>query len=265
MLTERLNRQELLLIDKLECANDVLRKNGVGGDIDSSEWRSEVMAIRNFNKDKNTKYTVNDLRESRFAMVEWCRKLGSQDPLQEAISYWNNPVWLAKLDACEGAAIASMYYADEKIDFHRITTRPADEKEFGDGKIAQATFECYRVQMPWVRPELIHIQPSSMTINRTFKSDTIREWDLEYFMDDAPEDLELAVVNSNVTGLLLPCVWNESYKSKNPRILTFENALKNGLSGLGLSSDELQRLPRNVQAYMIIADHAYINHYVAQY
>jgi hypothetical protein len=253
MLIERFpNYQETRLIEKFKVINDEIRRRGVGIDMDSSEWMSEEVAVREFNTDHGTNYKISDLEKDRYAMVSWSNHIpGVNDPLQYAIRYWNNPEWLVKLKPCPGALIMSKYFSgdDVKIDLHRITARP------GADEIVKATYDCYKRQMPWVDKSLIHIQRGTNTISSGYKVAEIDELNLGYFFEDAPDDAEAVVKKTNAIAIILPCYWNKGYKPDNPRILTFDYALENGLNGLGIHRIELQKLPRNVLAYTILADH----------
>ncbi len=237
---------EGLLIERIERANEVLKTRGISTDIDSTELATEMTAIADFNAVHGTEYRLEDLRESRYAMVEWSKDLpGVKDPLKHAIGYWNNPVTLPYLPPTPGSQILFRYLHEQKISVQRVTARP--------GFTARATKLWYRFNAPWVDESLIHVQEGE-NINSQFKYDKIaKELKVGYHLEDAVEEAEIIAELGIIVGLV-PQPWNEGYEPVSKRIFTLDKALKRGLPYLGVDRWTLKNEPKMIQVYFVLID-----------
>ncbi len=245
MSKERLGFDEYSIINKLNKVNDYLRINGISTDIDSTEFASEISALQQFNVLTGQKRKLSEITD-RYVMVKWLTELNYKDPLKEAISIWNNPKELSNLQLSPGSLILSKYFNESKIELHRVTARP------GWPEIINSTHLCYRSKMPWVNVHLLHMQ-KGMSINPGFKYETVPIY-AKYHFDDAQEELEI-LASMGITGVLIPQPWNEHYKPKDLRVLTFDDAMQNGIPSLGMSKFSFINTPKMLQAYFVLSDY----------
>ena len=242
---ESITKENLRLIEKFNRINNHLKTDGISTDIDSTEFASEVTALKLYNNLTQESRTMDELTD-RYIMVKWLKDLGYGDPLNTAINIWNNSNEISKLQPSAGSLILSKYLYDNNVDLHRITARP------GWTEIVDATYKCYEVRMPWVNKELIHIQEGDQ-ISSQFKINTVLNC-ARYHFDDAQEEAE-KLCSAGVVCVLIPQPWNKYYKSGNPRLLTFNKALSVGLPSLGISEYDFQHTPKLIQAYFILSDY----------
>lgn len=245
MSIERLTEENLRLIEKFDQINKHLKTDGISTDIDSTEFASEVAALKLYNNLTQENRTMDQLTD-RYIMVKWLKDLGYRDPLDSAINIWNNSIEISKLQPSAGSLILSKYLNSNNIDLHRITARP------GWTEIVDATYDCYKARMPWVNKELIHIQKGDQ-ISSQFKISTVLKY-ARYHFEDAQEEAE-KICSAGVVCVLIPQPWNKYYKSDNPTLLTFNKALSEGLPSLGISKIDFEQTPKLIQAYYILSDY----------
>jgi len=204
-----LGEQEI--IQRLKKVNSVIGSLKVSFDIDGVEVNSTSTAIAKLNRNLGTNYGVGDL-VSYWSMVDLVKKArpGIEDPKQYAINLWNSDdvfgVALPEL----GSWILSKYLDEIKIGIYRVTSRPSS--------VSDVTFDWYRRFMPWVNPELIHIQKGQKH-NARFKADTISGLGVELHFDDSVEDAKYIVSRTSARVVLIPQPWNLNREIAEPRIL----------------------------------------------
>lgn len=234
-------RIEKRITRELKVVKKHLEITGVSTDMDDSEWQSKEAAIINYNNNSGDpkKRSIEDLTD-RYAMVRWLTELGHPEPLNEAITYWNDPESIAGLEPTPGALIISAYLGKT---LKRVTARP------GWPEITKATKDGYKKTMPWVGNDKILIQ-EGLSINSEFKVENAAP----YHFEDAQNECERMSLKG-VISVLIPQPWNEGYETDDPNILTFKDALSNGLPRLRITPKDFRGLPKFVQAYFILADH----------
>jgi len=236
---------EVSFLNKLKIVNDELRIKGVSTDIDDSEVNSHTEALRGFNSSNNTNRTNEELTD-RFIMVKWLEELGSENPLEHAIGFWNSIEQMPHLEATPGADIVYKYLHDIGIPMHRSTARP--------GWTREATLLWYTNNASYVDLSLIHIQEGN-DINPSFKTNTIiNKIKAGYHFEDAPEESEVLASAGVIVGLV-PQTWNENYKPVSPRIVTVSKALEHGLPNLGLDAGTFREVPKIAQVYFALNEY----------
>lgn len=233
------------IVRKLDVVNCELKKNGVSTDIDSTEVKSQDVALRQYNEMTGQDRKLCELTD-RYVMVEWLKEYGYIDPLNVAIKIWNNPDEFSKLEPEDGALILSKYLFLSGVDLHRNTARP------GWPEIKNSTLNWYKKTMPWVDQGLIHIQDGD-SINPRFKYANIPSC-AKYHFDDASEELD-QLCKLGVVGVLIPQPWNVHYKTVNPMVLTFSDAMERGIPSLEMSNFDFRRMPKLIGAYFVLSDY----------
>jgi hypothetical protein len=252
MSKERMiNPSEGDLLNK--CANTVkfLKDRGYSRDCDSTDAFSEELAMKLLKAEYGSHPDIGNKRiedlKSRYDMLIWLEGMGVKNPHDKAIGYWNSDK-LSLLRPLPGALIISNYLMNEGLEIKRITHRPS--------RVRKQTIKWYRETMG-VDEHLVFMTDRD-EISRDLKQRIIEKYRIGVHEDDAQEELERIIIDTDALTVLVPRPWNEGYLPKNPsRMLTVDSALECGLPSLGISAEEFKSLPIAVQTHMVLVD--YVN------
>lgn len=229
---------------QLSITESWLKQNGLGTDIDSTEVDSATTALGLFNLMLDQNRSVDELHD-RYLMVKWIEDLRiTEDPLNEAINYWNNIENVPYYEANPGAYRLYRYLHLSGIDIPRVTSRPS--------RAHSATIEWYRRNSPWVvQKDLVHMTEKD-EVDPKFKAEKIKSLHLGAFFEDAFEEAEVFAKNG-VLVTIVPQRWNIEKHSNHPNLLTVQDR-HNDFKVLDLDSEEFLHLPKVLQAYYVLAD-----------
>lgn len=239
----RLNFIDRLYINRLTEANEIINSmGGISIDLDSTVFATEQLAINKFNSNHNQNKLVENLAESRYAMVSWLEELGIENPLEKAIQYWNSDDVLLETSASEGFLILLNYLHEQNINLSFVTSRPARTKN--------ATLASLKRILPWVDDKKIYLS-SNDEIDPDFKAKKIQELGVKFHIDDAYEDaLKIIQQSESIVVFLYTQPWNENIvidEKYKDRIIKINSELS--------SINKRFQIPRAIQLYLTMIDY----------